>query len=70
MTPLLSIESGAASRMVAQPERKVGGMSLKQIKRMCRTNPAFRYSYMCAQRAAKHTAQVRAKLTENVNAAQ
>ena len=58
MTTLLAIESGAASRMVAD-KPKPRGMTRKQIAKMCRQYPAFRYSYFCTQRAKRHEQQNR-----------
>lgn len=65
---LLAIESGAASRMVAQPEKRPD-FSEKQLKWLRRWNPGFRRSEWDARRAAKHTAQVRKQMEAgNANA--
>lgn len=58
---VFAIDSGAASRMVAQPERKQD-LTPKQLAWLRRHNPGFRYVELCSKRAAKHTAQVRAKM--------
>ncbi len=58
---LLSLKSGAASAMVAQPERKPD-LSPKQLAWLRRRNPGFRYVELCSKRAASHPAQVRAKM--------
>lgn len=58
---VLSLKAGAASQMVAQPERKPD-LTAKQLAWLRRWSPAFRRHELEARRAASHAAQVRQRM--------